>query len=274
MIAGIAQFQQALWAANVAAGVALLILLAVRRHFGTYPAFGLYMVATVSQAGLLFITYRRWGFSSLTAWRIAWGMQGAVICLRVLAVAEVSRHLLACYRGIWAFAWRILLACAALTVLYSLATAKHKWVLAVHTAGRGLDLAIAVVIVALLSFVRYYEVKTSLAARSLAVGFCLYSCFSALNNTFLERYLYNYATLWNLLGMLAFLASLLLWTWAFRKPQIEAGTEQTLLPAGVYQTVAPRINRRLRLLNEQLGQFWNVEIKGEREDRVEREAET
>lgn len=269
-----AQFQEALWAANVAVGVALLILLAVRGHTRAYPAFALYMVAIVSQAALLFITYRRWGFSSLTAWRIAWGMQGAVICLRVLAVAEVSRHLLACYRGIWAFALRTLLACVALTVFYSLATAKHKWELAVHTAGRGLDLAIAVAIVVLLSFVRYYEVKTSLAPRSLVLGFCLYSCFSALNNTFLERYLYNYAALWNLLGMLAFLASLLLWTWAFHKPQIEARTEQTLLPADVYQTVAPQINRRLRLVNEQLGQFWNMEIKGEREDRLEREAET
>jgi len=106
---------------------------------------------------------------------------------------------------------------------------------------------------------RYYGVKAKATDSSLAVGFCLYSCFSVLNNTILERFLDNYLSLWNFLGMLAFLASLLLWTWALRKPQVQAGPEEALLPAGVYQTLAPQINVRLRLLNEQLVQFWKTE---------------
>jgi hypothetical protein len=81
----------------------------------------------------------------------------------------------------------------------------------------------------------------------------------ALNNTILEQYLYSYDALWNALDMVAFLASLLLWTWALRQPQAEAGPEEALLPAAFYQTVGPQINFRLRLLNEQLNQFWKPE---------------
>jgi hypothetical protein len=102
-------------------------------------------------------------------------------------------------------------------------------------------------------------VKVNSADRSVATGFCLYSCFVVLNNTILEHYLYKYVALWNLLRMLAFLGSLLLWAWALRKPQTEAGPAETLLPAGVYQAVAPQVNLRLHLLNEQLGQFWKTE---------------
>jgi hypothetical protein len=79
-----------------------------------------------------------------------------------------------------------------------------------------------------------------------------------LNNTVLERFLDIYVPLWNFLGMLAFLASMLLWTWALREPHTEGSREETLLPAGVYQTFAPQFNLRLRLLNEQLLQFWKT----------------
>jgi len=188
-------------------------------------------------------------------------MQGAVICARALAVAEVCRHLLARYRGIWAMAWRILLACAALVLVYSIVAARHFWELALLAGDRGMELSIAAVVVGVLLFTRYYDVQVSAADRSLAVGFCLYSCFCVLNNTILEHYLSRYGPLWNLLGMLAFLASLLLWTWALRKPQTETVPEETLLSPGIYQTVAPQVNLRLRLLNDQLWKIWKPEVR-------------
>ena len=186
-------------------------------------------------------------------------MQGAVICARALAVAEVCRHLLARYRGIWAMAWRILLACAALVLVYSSVAAKHLWELALLAGDRSMELSIAAVVVSVLLFTRYYDVQVSEADRALAVGFCLYSCFCVLNNTILEHYLHRYGALWNLLGMLAFLASLLLWTWALRKPQTEVVSKESLFPVGLYESVAPQINLRLRSLNERLSQFWKPE---------------
>jgi hypothetical protein len=148
--------------------------------------------------------------------------------------------------------------CGAGVVVLCLA-GRHQWELALPSADRGLELSIAAVIVLIFLFVRYYDVRIERTDRSLAIGLCLYSCFRALNDTILERYLYGYTTLWSVLGLLAFFASLCLWSWALRKSRNETAAEETLLPAGVYETVGPQINLRLRSLNEQLGQMWKSE---------------
>jgi len=151
-----------------------------------------------------------------------------------------------------------LLGCASLVLLYAGLAARHGLGFVLPKAERALELAIAAVIVAVFVFLRYYDVEAKREDRVLAIGFCLYSCFSVLNNTVLERFLDSYVPLWNFLEMLAFFGSMLLWIWALRKPQT-AGTPKTLLPAGVYQTLAPQFNSRLRSLNEQLVQFWKAE---------------
>jgi len=256
----IAQFQQILGAVNAAVGLFLLVLLAVRKNYRAFPAFSFYVLVNLTLGALALLMYRRWGFSSPSSRQIGWGMQGAVICTRALAVAEVCRHLLARYRGIWAMAWRILLACAALVLVYSIVAARHLWELALLAGDRSMELSIAAVVVGVLLFTRYYDVQVSAADRALAVGFCLYSCFCVLNNTILEHYLHRYSELWNLLGMSAFLASLLLWSWALRKPQTEIVPEETLLSPAIYQTVVPQVNLRLRSLNDQLSKIWKPEV--------------
>lgn len=243
---------------NAVMAAVLLVLLVVRRNYRACPAFFVYILVNFVLGFLVFFIYRRWAFISVTAWRIGWGLQGIVICARALAVAELCRLLLARYRGIWALAWRLLLACAALVLLNSVIAASHSWTLAVPTADRGLELSIATVIVVLLLFARYYQLEASPLARSLAIGFCLYSCFSVLNDTILERLLYHYYLLWNLVGMLAFLLSLLVWTWAFRHTVSQAPFGPALLSSSMYQQMSPHINVRLRELNERLIEFWKV----------------
>ncbi len=258
-MAAIALFQQALWALNSAGDVVLLTLLVVRKNYRSYPAFSLYLLVDLTMGATVLFVYNLWGFDSATAYRIAWGAQGMVLFARALAVAEVCRHLLSRYRGVWALAWRILLLCVAVVLSYSILAARHDWRLAMLTADRGLELSIATVIVVLLLFARYYDVKVEPVVRSLAIGFCLYSCFVALNNTVLEHWLHEYSALWNLLGMLAFLASLSVWTSALRHSRSQSQTKEILLPSGIYQAIAPEINLRLRLFNEQLSRFWKVE---------------
>jgi hypothetical protein len=237
----------------------LATLLVLRRNYRLYPAFFFYIVLALAQDFVAFLTYRQWGYNSVIAWRIFSLTLGVVICARALAVAEVCRHVLGRFRGIWALAWRFLLVCAAFVLLYSLIVSRHEWTLVVSSADRGLEFAIAAVIVALLVFARNYEVDAEPADRWLAVGLCLFSCFSVINDTILERWLYQAAALWNVLDMLTYLASLLLWIWALRKALPAAATEQSFLPGSVYQTFMPEINLRLRLFNEQLSRFWKVE---------------
>lgn len=254
------QSEQVMWALNTAAGVALLLLLLVRKNYRVYPAFTLYISINLAAAAPLFIVYRLWGFSSPVSWRIAWATQGVTVCARGWAVIEICRRFLSRYPGIWALAQRVLLACAGLVLLYSSVAVRHQWKLALPTVDRALELAIAAVIVVLFLFARYYGLRPESTDRSLALGLCLYSCFRVLNDTISDRYLYDYAKIWNLLGMLAFFASLVLWTWALRRSQRETAEEENLLPSGVYQSFAPEINRRLQLLNDQANKIFRPEV--------------
>jgi len=247
--------QQFLWVANAAVGAFLLVLLVMRKNYRLFPACSLYVLVNFTAGVVAFFVYHRWGFSSLYSWRIAWGMQGIAISARALAVAELCRHLLKRYRGIWALAWRILLPCTALVFVYSIVAATHVWGLAPLASERALELSIAAVVVGVLLLTRYYEVQVNATDRLIAAGFCLYSCFCVLNDTILESYLRRYVVLWNLLRMLAFLASQLIWIWALRNSQTRAVSEEEHLPLGVHKSVAPLVNLHLRSLSDCLSQL-------------------
>ena len=251
----ISQLTLILWVVNSGVGAVLLVLLAVRKNYRVFPAFSAYVMLNFGLGVLAILIYHRWGFSSRLSWRIAWGMQGAVICARALAVAEVCRRVLGRYRGIWALAWRILLGCAVLVLVYSSMAAGHDSQLALVAADRALELAIATVVVGAFLFARYYDVQVRAVECSLALGFCFYSSFNVLNNTILEHYLRRYVALWNPLEMFVFLVALLVWTWALRRPQT-ATPKQDLLSRGVYESVMPEINLRLRMLDHRLSHFF------------------
>lgn len=256
---GVGPFTEGLWAITAILQTVLLCLLLARKSANSYPAFSVYIFMTLAQSGLLFVAIKGWGFSSSVSWSIGWATQAVVLGARTFAVAELCRHILGRYRGIWTLARSILLVCAAIVLAYALIAANHQWRLALNTAEMGLELAVAAVIVMLLLFARYYEVVVAPPLRWLAIGLCVYSCVSALNDTILEHWLSGYVSLWNILGMGVFLACLLLWSWAFRNPVEQPAADALLLDRSVYMKLIPEVNWRLRALNEQLIRFWRLE---------------
>ncbi|PYT55278.1 MAG: hypothetical protein DMG43_03675 [Acidobacteria bacterium] len=250
-----------LWGLTVFLKAGLLVLLLYRRNYRAFPYFFAYALISILHSAVLFESYRLWGFNSPTSRSIAWGSQGLVILVRALAVAEICRRVLARYRGIWALTGRVLLVTAGFVLLYSWAIARGSWQFAILNSDRAVELAIAAVIVMLFTFAHYYEVGVEPAVRTLAVGFLLYSCFFVLNDTILESRLHRYTALWNLLGTLSFLASLVIWNWALREKQPEATLAPEMLSDAVYRQMTPEINSRLRALNDQLNHFWHAEGK-------------
>jgi hypothetical protein len=249
-----------MWAVNFATGVFLLALLVVRKNYRFYPAFTFYIFTNLVLGILVFLFYHRWGGASRASWYFAWGMQALALCARALAVAEVCKHLLSRFRGIWALAQRVLAGCAVLVLLYSGVAARHRLDLLLPSADRGVELSIAAIIVILFAFARYYDVQPKPADRALAIGFCLYSCFFALSDTVLERFLDDYGTLWSLLAVLAYCASLFLWSYALWETQTASAPEEMLLSPGFYQSITPQINLRLRELDDQLSKIWRREV--------------
>src|SRR5260370_40172706 len=199
---------QMLWVVNIAAGILLLVLVAGRRNYRAFPDFSLYLVTNLTVNVCSLLAYHRWGFSSAFSWWFALGMQVVATSARALAVAELCKHLLARYRGIWGLAWRVTLGSAASVLIYCCIAAKYQWKLALISAERSLELAIAVVIVAVFLFVRYYGVEARPADRSPSLWFFPYSFFSGLNNTLLSPLPDNHLTPSNFYSILAFPSTL------------------------------------------------------------------
>jgi hypothetical protein len=247
------------WYSSLLLRLLLLCLLLFRSNVRSLPFFSLYLLANFVQSLIVAFTYKVWGDTSQVAFVVAWGSQGLVTCARALAVAELCRLLLAGYRGVWSLARRVLLSCAVLVLLYSALVSQHLWSWAIVSASRALELTIAAVIVALFVFLRHYRVAVAPTLRTLALGFCFYSCVAVVNNTILEQLPRTYFPAWNWLDIVTFLACLLVWTWALRKSIPRPILNPMLLPASVYRQLSPEINSRLRLLNDRLCQFWKIE---------------
>jgi hypothetical protein len=254
------QLQKATWVLTTAIEVVLVVQF-VRRKLGrTYPVFFAYLVSVIFQSIAVAALYGTPNLDKVTIWLIAWGTQGVVVLMRFLSVVELNRGVLRRYIGIWALARRLLVGVAMAVIAYDLALSKGQWQWLILNGIRGLELAMAAVIVTMLLFARFYRVPVDQTQRALAVGLCLYSAFYVINYSVLERAVQQYAVLWNFLGMLAFIATLLVWTNAARRyVESQEAVEPQAITAELYGKLSTEVNARLLLLNRQLIQFLRVE---------------
>jgi hypothetical protein len=248
-----------LWAVNAAIEIFLLLLLIQRKSVREYPFFFAYISTDILLTLVTFYSYRRWGYDSFAGWTIAWVMQVAVITARAFAVAEICHNLFEDYRGVWELVRRILLGSGAMVLVYAVIGARHNWLLTMPNIQRALELSMATVLVGLFVFARYYEVQPPRDLGALAIGFLLFSCSAVLNVTLLERLLGKYTSLWTLLQMLAFLASVILWTQAMWQKQAVRVRATIHASSDAYRSLTPVVNMKLRLLNDQLSRLLKVE---------------
>lgn len=258
------QLQSAAWALTTALELALFVLL-VRRKVGRgYPAFFAYLVSVILQSMTVAALYRTPNLNELAVWLMAWGTQGLVVFFRALVVVELNRRVLRRYIGIWALARRLFLGVAVAVLAYDLALSKGDWQWLILNGVRGLELAMAAVIVTMLLFARYYRVPVNQIQRALAVGLCLYSVFYVINYSLLEKIIQQYAVLWNFLGISAFIASLLVWIGAANQyAEAEEIAAPPAIPAELYGKLSSEVNSRLLLLNRQLIQFLRLEDRSQ-----------
>ena len=258
------QLQSAAWALTTVLELALFVLLVRRKVGHTYPAFFVYLVSVILQSMTVAALYRTPNLNVLAVWLMAWGTQGLVVFFRALVVVELNRRVLRRYIGIWALARRLFLGVAVAVLAYDLALSKGDWQSLILNGVRGLELAMAAVIVTMLLFARYYRVPVNQIQRALAVGLCLYSAFYVINYSLLEKIIQQYAVLWNFLGIFAFIASLLVWIGAANQ---YAGAEEIAappaIPAELYGKLSSEVNSRLLLLNRQLIQFLRLEDRSQ-----------
>jgi hypothetical protein len=258
------QLQAAAWALTTTLELALFVQL-VRRKLGrTYPLFFAYLLAVILQSIAVAILYRDTNLDKMTVWKIAWATQGLAVLMRSLALVELNRKVLSRYVGIWGLASRLFLCVAVVVIASDVALSKGQWQWLILNGVRGLELAMAAVIVTMLLFARYYRIPVSRLQRALAVGLCLYSSFYVINYSLLERVVQQYAVLWNFLGIFAFIASLLVWiSAASGYAESEEATPLPAMSPELHGKLSSELNTRLHLLNRQLIQLLHLKDRSQ-----------
>jgi len=258
------QLQAAAWALTTTLELALFVQLVRGKLARIYPLFFSYLLAVILQSIAVAVLYRQTNLDKLTVWKIAWATQGVAVLMRSLALAELNRRVLSRYVGIWALASRLFFLVAAAVIAYDLALSRGKWQWLILNGIRGLELAMAAVIVTMLIFAHYYRVPVNHLQRALAVGLCLYSSFYVINYSLLERIVQQHAVLWNFLGIFAFIASLLVWIGAANR--YAESEELALSPAispELHGKLSSEVNTRLYLLNRQLIQLLRLKDRNQ-----------
>ena len=253
------QLQAAAWALTTTLELALVVQL-VRRKLGRIcPFFFAYLLAVLLQSFAVAVLYRATNFDKLAVWKIAWATQGLVVFMRSLVLLELNRSILSRYVGIWGLARRLFLCVAAAVIAYDLVLSKGEWQWMIMNGIRGLELAMAAVIVTMLVFARYYRVPVNRLQRALAVGLCLYSSFYVIIYSLLENVFLLHEVLWNFLGIFAFIATLLVWlSAANRYQEPEEVASPAAISADLYGTLSSEVNSRLLLLNRRLIQLLHL----------------
>jgi hypothetical protein len=247
-----------LWATTTLVAALLLLLILVRRLDRKFPFLTVYLGVNLLQTVVQLLLYRFYGFDSQLTYRAVWASQAVVVLARALATGEFCYRVLGRYLGVWALATRLLLVCATIVLGLALVFSKDGFRYGVMTMEIASEAFIATLVVGTFLFARHYDAPLERSAMLLGLGLGLNSCLKILNDAVLTRYFNGYAALWNEVAMVAFVVVLLFWVFAMRAAAVDVPKPE-LQPVDVYRAVAPRMNRQLAELNEQLARLWKLE---------------
>ena len=256
-----------LWGAGTALEL-LLCALALRNGlFRRLRFFTLYVLLVAIYEVTWFGAIHALGYKSKGAFYFFWLAQAILLFARAVAIAELCQHILGPYRGVWALAKSILLGIALILLGYAtIATlGRTSWITAfILTAGRGLELAAAVILLTLLFISAYYRIRLEPVVRLVALGLCFFSTVQMLNNSFLVEWLVQYFRLmrffplWDGIRTASFNVAVVIWCLAVWRPLSATAPGAILLPQQVYDELAPQVNYRLRMLNQRLLEMLKI----------------
>jgi hypothetical protein len=243
-----------LWSVTISLDVILVILLVRRRVFRSLPFFALFVVISTLRSLVLWATYRWLGFASLPSYYVAWFTQAVLLISRGAVCAELCWRVLRRSSGLWSVVRGVLFAIGIAIAIYAALDSLHS-MFQVHklvvAAERGLELAIAVVLITLLLVAHRYKISIQRGPLLLVTGLCFYSLVQTLNNTFYHA-LTSYSPWWNSFRMVSFQLTQLVWILAHAIPESVPGEEPLQMAPYVYEEHAEEVSRKLRSLEEEL----------------------
>ena len=252
MLTSLPTFDLVLWALTTLAGLFLFVFILTKNLDHDFPLLTLYLGVNLLQTLAQIFVYEFYGFEANVTYAAVWGSQAVVVLARALAACEFCHRVLGHYTGVWALAIRILLSCGAIVLGFTVVLFRDGFQYGVMRMEIASEAFIATIVVGTAIFARYYQAPIKLSAILLGLGLGLNSCLKMLNDALISRYWQNYSGLWNEVGMVAFMAVLVLWIFAMRAAEGVSEQKPELQPTEIYRTFTPQVNRRLAELNDTL----------------------
>jgi hypothetical protein len=235
--------------------IILVVLVLRRRGFRSLPFFTFYVVLNTLQAPLLWAVYHWLGFASRPASYAYWSSQAILLLSREAVCAELCWKVLRKRSKLfWTMVRDLLVVVGACVVLYTAFDSLRK-VFHVPSAllaiERGLELAIALVLILLLRVAVRYDVRIARAPFLIATGLCFYSLVQTANDSFLDWLNFKFPW-WNDFRIVAFHVALSLWIWAFLTRDFDSDDDLVPTVPTFYAQRAEEVSQKLRSLDKDL----------------------
>ena len=245
----------ALWVAGTLLRLLLCSLLVRRRTYRELPFFSAFIFLATARSLSLWWVYHDPTLEPGMVFNFYWMTQLLNVTARGLAAAEVCWLVLRAHRGVWALTWRLLAAVGVVLTVFAgiVAMQPTRRIDAVALrAERGLELAVAGVLLALFVISRYYGIQIQAVPKYIAGGLGLHAAIQIINNSLMFGYVQIFFPWWNAFRVLSLDLALVIWCWGLRRPVTVAEPEPVLLEPQIYDELAPQVNFRLRELNNRL----------------------
>jgi hypothetical protein len=256
----------------------LFVLVYIRGVRRRLPFFTGYVTLLVIGMLAMQTIYLLFGFQSAAYYYADWFTIGVDLLARTLAIVELCRYGLRAYQGVWALAWRILIALAVFLLAHGAVDAwgqPNRIAIYGLTIERDVDILAIGLLIVLLAIRNYYGLSLDPLQTRIAGGILLLCVVDIANNTvvrdlfagnlftwFSTGHSALWASMrpqveqvnewWNTIRFSAFMISMSIWCYALRKPLPTPAREPVLLPAQVYEELSPAVNLRLRSFNDRL----------------------
>jgi hypothetical protein len=245
------------WGLTAALQLVLLVYIIRQKAYRSHPFLAAYVLSTLVQYVFDVYAIWRWGKESIQYFDMFWVLQALIVFARALAILEITRRVLFRYSAIWRLLTSLLFALGLSVLAVSVALSRNNWYTVVLNTDRAVELCLAVFVLAMFIFARYYRLPITAFDRQIAIGFCLYSCAWVVSNTLFELFS---GRDWDYVQVFGFTASMLLWISAVRnREEVREADEWVLLSPEQYKALAGELDSRVELLNHRLDHLLRSE---------------
>jgi hypothetical protein len=248
-------FENTLWILGTTLKVLLCALVFYRALYRRLPLFAVYVSLLVAEAILIRWTYHHWGYSSRVALYVYWCDLGVILLARGFVVAELCWTSLRDYPAVWSLVgWLLIVISVGLLVYAGVTASKNSspTITFLLTAERGLELSVAVLLVALLAFGVRYHVWLGAVERNITLGLAIYSTFQMVNNTFMNDWMVRYFHWWVSVRVISFDLAMIIWIIPLLRPVPSRPSSPTVISEETSLLLLRRLLERMRDLTEDL----------------------